>query len=467
MLRHTWAVRRRLGYLITVGVLLVLEGCAHYSPRALPETAPIAIDLEDLQAQVRRQAPQGIVHRFDLTDGLDLTEVAILAVINNPKLRARRSRLQVARAQTFAAGLLPDPQLAASLDHPSTQGPDLTDAFSVGLSYELIPLITRGARRDAARAGQAQVRLDILWLEWQTIQQARTLALRTRFMQQRLDLLRQMRALYQDRYVHSARALAQGDITLGVSGTDLTALLDTFTQINQLEQSYNETRHALALLLGLAPGIALPLTAPAAPADVDPVQARTLLASLPGRRPDLLALRSGYTAQEARVRAAILAQFPSLSIGLTRARDTSSVDTIGLDINLTLPLFSGNRGNIAVERATRDQLRAEYANRLAQTASDVDQLLALQEILLTQRHRLETYLPRLGEMVAEADRAYQNQDIDALTFLNMEATWINKRLEEITLRQTLWENRVALNTLLATPEGAAAALTLTAKTTHD
>jgi outer membrane protein TolC len=461
------AAPRRLGHLIAAGGLLVLGGCATYSPKPLPEVAAIAMNLKALQAQVRQKVPQRVAHRLDFADGLDLTEVAILAVINNPQLKARRSQLQVAQAQTFAAGLLPDPQLGVSLDHPTTNAPDLSNAFALGLSYDLIPLIARGARRDAARAGQRQVRLDIMWLEWQTIQQARTLALRSLFTQQRLDLLHHMRELYQNRYTHSTKALAQGDTTLGVSGTDLTALLDTFSQINQLEQSYNEARHTLDLLLGLSPGIALPLATPSAPAAVEPEQVQSLLESLPQRRPDLLALRAGYTAQEAKVRAAILAQFPSLSVGPTRARDTSSVDTIGFSIGLTLPLFSGNRGNIAVERATRGQLRAEYATRLTQTASDVDQLLALQQILLTQQRHLETYLPRLGEMVAQAGRAYQNQDIDALTFLNMEATWINKRLEEINLRQTLWENRVALNTLLATPEGAAATLTLPEETTHD
>jgi len=34
----------------------------------------------------------------------------------------------------------------------------------------------------------------------------------------------------------------------------------------------------------------------------------------------------------------------------------------------------------------------------------------------------------------------------------MESTWVNKRLEQITLQQNLWENRIALQALLALPE---------------
>ena len=457
---------RCFGCLIAVVGLWILQGCAAYRPQALSTAPSVADDLEEVQARVRLRTPGQVAHRFDPSDGLDLTEVAILAVVNSPQLRAQRARLQVARAQAFAAGLLPDPQLDASLDHP-TGGIGLTNAFMLGLSYDLIPLITRGAGLDAARPGQRQVRLDVLWQEWQTIQQARTLALRSLFVEQRLSLLNQMRGMYQSRYVHSAQALAQGDITLETRGRDLAALLDVLSQIRRLEESANQTRHALSLLLGLSPEMPVSLIPPPAPGPVDTARTRALLASLPDRRPDLLALKCGYAAQEARVRAEILSQFPSLSVGITRAHDTSGDNTVGFGVGLTLPLFSRNRGRIAVARATREQLRAEYRARLAQTASQVRQLLDLQRILIGQQRRLEVYLPRLGELVAEADSAYKSQDIDVLTFLSMEATWTGKRLEEIKLQETLWENRIALNALLAIPEGTGGTLTLSRAVIHE
>jgi len=33
----------------------------------------------------------------------------------------------------------------------------------------------------------------------------------------------------------------------------------------------------------------------------------------------------------------------------------------------------------------------------------------------------------------------------------MESTWVNKRLEQISLAQAAWENRIALEALLALP----------------
>ena len=47
-----------------------------------------------------------------------------------------------------------------------------------------------------------------------------------------------------------------------------------------------------------------------------------------------MALQAGYGAQDQRYRAALLAQFPSLNIGLARARDSSDVYSNVLGITL-------------------------------------------------------------------------------------------------------------------------------------
>jgi outer membrane protein TolC len=444
--RHAW---RPLP--LVAAALALLSGCASYRPQPLRNDAALAASVESLQAEATPPNGTAARHAFNAADGLDLDEVGVLAVLNNPDLKAQRTRLAVADAQVFSAGLLPDPQLAAGIDKPTGNTAGLVNAFALGLNYDIIPLITREARVDAEAKAQQKVRLDLLWQEWQVIQQARSLAVDLSLEQQRLALLHQMLDLYRERYRHSTAALAQGDVTLDVNGTDLTALLDTLSQINQLEQTHNQTRHSFNLLLGLQPGARVEIAAlpPAAPPPADSLNAQ--LAGLAQRRPDLLALQAGYASQEARVRAAILAQFPSLGIGVNRARDTSDVKTVGLSMTLSLPLFSGNRGNIAVERASREQLRAEYRARLAQTAVDVARLRELQGIIRQQQDNLQTYLPRLKTLVERARKAYGHGDIGALTFLNMESTWVNKRLEQLSLAQAGWENRIALEALLALP----------------
>jgi outer membrane protein TolC len=425
-------------------IALLLGGCASYQPKPLTHSA-------DLSPNVNQLASFQTAGKPPFSGRLSLAQVAALAVANNPDLKALRKRLGVAQQQLYSEGLWPDPQFSAILDHPTGGAAGAVDAFGLGLGYDLIPLINRGTRVDSATQALEQSRLDLLWQQWQVSQQARSLAVTLASQRRQMALLREMHDLYRQRYRRSQKALAKGDLTLGVAGTDLTALLDTLSQINQLEQTDNDTRHALNLLLGLAPEASVDIYLPPAPVLPDPQALRREIKELPQRRPDLLALQAGYRSQEAKVRAAILSQFPSISIGISRARDTAGLYTSGFNIGLNLPLFSANKGAIAVERATREQLREEYQARLDKTAVDVDRLIRLQAIVARQQQRLDEYLPTLEKMVASGRQAYRREDIDALTFLNMETTWMTKRLEKISLDRTQRENLIALQTLLALP----------------
>lgn len=77
-------------------------------------------------------------------------------------------------------------------------------------------------------------------------------------------------------------------------------------------------------------------------------------------RPDLMALRAGYASQEQALRLAVLSQFPSVGITLSRARDTSNIHTLGFGIDFSLPIFNGSRGRIAMAGATRAELYDTY-----------------------------------------------------------------------------------------------------------
>ena len=444
---HSPARRWRPVAFSTLFLFLLLGGCATYRPEPLPESTDLASRVDQLKT--REENPT-----TNADGSLSLTQVAARAVCNNPDLKALRKQSGVKHAQLFSEGLLPDPQLSANLDHPTGSAPGAVDAFGLGLNYDVVSLINRGARMGSARKEEEQARLELLWQEWQVSQQARSLAVNLVSQHQQIALLRRMKDLYQQRYQHSFEAVSRGDLTLDVAGTDLTALLDTLSQINQIEQSLNDTRHTLNLLMGLASDAPLEVRLPPPPGPVDAQSVHRLLETLPQRRPDLLALQAGYQSQEAKVRAAILSQFPSFSIGITRARDTGSVYTTGFNIGLNLPFFSGNRGAIAIERATRGQLRQEYQARIDQAAVEVDKLSRLQAIVAAQQEQLNNYLPTLEKLVERGRSAYRKGDINALTFLNMESTWIGKRLEQINLDQTQRNNRIALQTLLAWPADA-------------
>jgi cobalt-zinc-cadmium efflux system outer membrane protein len=447
--RYTYYMAKRLAML---ALLMLLGACATYKPQPLPREPDLEAQVPRLKIDVEKlPLPMLRSHPFNPENGLDMTEVAILAVINNPELKARRRQADVARAQLFNARLLPDPQISVSGAYPTSGPSPLTDAYGFGLNYDLMALVLRDVTIATSRAAARQVDLEILWEEWQVVQQARTLFVQSILEASRLALLRQAQALYAQRYARSSKALNQGNLTLDVAGTDLTALLDANTRVNQMEQKLNKTRHDFNMLLGLRPDVELNLTPLPEPQPVKQATIREALAGLPKRRPDLLALQAGYQSQEARVRSAVLSQFPSLSIGINQGRDTGDVTNIGLGITLNLPVLNRNRGRIAIQRATRAQLGQAYQARLDQAYNEVNLLETQQNLIARQLAALREKLPILQGMVEEATLAYEAGNIGSLIYINMANTLLNKRLEVVDMEQALWEIRIALDTLLAWP----------------
>ncbi len=440
----------RRGAMVT-GLVLALGACQSYQPSPLADRPDLAETVPHLTlpADGLRLLGAGS-YRFPAGGGLDMTGAAIVAVLNNPGLKAARLKSGDARAQLFAAGLLPDPQLDLSGDHVTT-GPGVTSAFGVGLSVVLDSLITRGARLDSARAEARSVDLDLLWQEWQVAQQARLAFVRVRTLERQAELLRRTRDLYDGLDRQSRQALAQGNITLDIAGTNLVALVDTGSRLDAVERDLDKARHDLNALLGLAPSVTVSLAGGGEPAAATAAEIRDAVRRLPERRPDLLALKAGYDSQEAKVRQAILAQFPSLTISARRARDTSEVYTDGLGLTLSLPIFTGARGTIAIERATRARLRAEYLSRLDAAVGEVDQVRAGLALATAQLARVEGEIRRLEEMVAPARRAYASRDLPAATYLALEQSLLGARLDATGLRQTRLDAEIMLETVLGEP----------------
>jgi cobalt-zinc-cadmium efflux system outer membrane protein len=450
LLRHWWRIKNPGAHLFAskfcaVALTVLFAGCQTYQPLPLPEQASLERDVDALRATL--PDPQAV----NLDDGLSMNEAAILAVHANPELLARRKQLGVAQAQLYSAGLLPDPQLGLGIDYPGNDDPSLVNALTASLGIDLLALMTRGAGLDAETAATEQVRLQVLWQEWQVSQQARLLVVKDRSESKKLDLLLNALKNFEARESVSSQALTQGNVTIANAGPDLTALLDAGSQLFELRDQHSRTHHELYALLGLEPSAVVEFSdLPPAPQAMA-ADANQLSEVVQKTRPDLLALQYGYASQEARVRKTVLSAFPALGIGFTSARDTGNIRTLGFGVNLTLPVFSGNRGELKIQRATREQLWAEYQARLAQDYSVISRLLEEQVLLEERREFLNDKLPDLEAMAGQASMAYATRDLDALVFLNLEMTLITKRMELIDVEQSLWEISIALDTLTARP----------------
>jgi outer membrane protein TolC len=430
---------------------LLLGGCAtyHREPLAPQHTSTSARSLERIRIDPSSMPlPELSAHRFDPTDGLDSDEVAMLAVANNPDLKLARDDLGIARAQAYSAGLLPDPQLSVSSDYPGAAG--TTRAFNYGLSIDVMAIVLRSANQQSADATVAKTDLGLLWQEWQVVAQARQLFIKTRFEQDTLPLLRQQRELARTRYERMAAVRRDGNLTDDTLSAALIAYSDARKQCSDAERAAAQTHHDLNALLGLAPDVQLPLQADDSD-DLAPLDDATLdaaLAELARRRPDLIALQAGYEAQEQKYRAAILSQFPSLSVGFVRARDTSNIYTSGFQINLSLPIFNRNQGNVAIEKATRERLRDEYQTRLNQAYAEVARLREDSAILARQLQQTEAALPPIEHAAQLAGAAYAEHNLALGAYTDAQSAALAMRIDVATLREALAEQRVGLQALL-------------------
>jgi outer membrane protein TolC len=436
---------------IALGALAIataLAGCTTYREAALPDRPAFPAGVPQIAMNPADAAlPALHPHPFDARDGLDLDEVAMLAVVNNPDLRIARRAAGVSAAQAFAARLLPDPQINLTHDFPVASTAGSTSAFVAGASYAINALITHAATVKGAEADTRQVQANLLWQEWQAIAQARLLFVRIRAAQQRRALLDQTRQWMADRLGRSNEALAAGLVTVDAVSPHLAALQDVERQIHDLERQTNQADADLHALLGLAPDAGFTLQGDAALPGFQAADVRTQATARLNARPDILALREGYAAQDARYRVALLGQFPALTLGVQRSRDTSNTYTRGFGINLTLPIFNGNRGEIAIQDATREKLRAEYQQRLNAGLSDIERVAAEQAISLRQLADVEAALATLKANAERVRQAYQARNVDALTLVTIETALLAKQSERIDVLQAIQEQRVGLLTL--------------------
>lgn len=431
-----------------VFVSALLAGCATYRPLPLDNTMRQQKLADITVPAAAMPVPELRAHRFDPSDGLDVTEVAMLAVANNPDLRSQRDDLGIARAQAFAAGLLPDPQLSYERDRPDPHQAENTPAFNLGLTWNLGDLLTRSARVASARADTRQVHLDLLWNEWQTVAKARTLFDKVHTQRALVARLQTERDALAPIKQYVERALKAGDLTYDSASAGLNAASDVDNKLVDAQGQLDQAQHDLHNLLGLDESVALHLTGAPYTIQPDAAEAKQALAEMTRRRPDLLALQAGYESQEQKLRAAVLAQFPAITVGFTRARDTSNIHTTGLSIGLSLPLFDGNRGNIAIERATRRKLHDEYESRVQADRNDVVLLLKQVQGFDAQFPSLRAHAEQLARARDAAQRAFADGLLDWPTYLSIRASSLSADTDLLTLQQNADEQGIALDALV-------------------
>jgi outer membrane protein TolC len=417
----------------------LLSACATYQPLPLRTHAHLKHSLSEL-------AHSGV--RID--QPLSVYDVAVLAVENNPDLLAARLQRGVARAQVLEAGLLPNPSISASylfLLNPGVGGA-LFDAVAVAVTQDIQKTITMKGRLRAAQAAALQVDASVLWEEWQLIGKARLLVFDIVQGEKLRRVLVEFHHHVQSRFDKGRKALADGNATLATVAPDLAAVGDSRKALFDLERDLDTKHHDLNALLGLAPEVVLPLKSQLQVLQIDPKIVLRALDDLANRRPDLIALQLGYRSQDEKFRGSIVGQFPALTFGPSFSRDTSDVRSFGPQLTMDLPIFDRNQGNIAIEKSTRAQLRAEFDARLSAAHSEVLASLALQRMISRQLDEERAELPVLQGFAKQAESAMNAGNIDERAYVDLVSASYARQQAVLTLEQLLLEQEVAIATLI-------------------
>ena len=436
------------------GLAISLGACAVYHREALtPERVAAslrppsrgAVRIE--AAKLRHPLLPPVTFRAQ-DDGLSPEQAAVFAVIANPKLRSIRDARGLARAQIIQAGILPNPQLSPSLDLPfGNSVPGVRIAYGLNLNWEVTSIFARGAKIEAAKAKASSVDLSVAWQEWQAAQAAKLAVYQLSSLRRQVELAREI----EGGLVQNAKLLSEAVARHDKTETDLAPAQAAAQQAQSdrllLEQLETGARLLLNQTLGLPPSASVRLRANLrfpSPAQALRVAARDLAPGLEERRLDLVALKLGYESQEATLRGAVRAQFPKITLGVTRANDNANLRSLGPNAVIDLPFFDRNQGNIAIEKATREQLFDDYTGRVFDARAELAKASADLRFIAQRADSARAAIPALEKLATTYESELGAGNVDALVSYGARQSLGAKQLEAEKLRADLAAGIIAL-----------------------
>jgi len=438
----SYSVVRLLAIGFAAGVTALVGGCALYHPLPLARTPDLAGGLSALRTEVPPTRPGEPSRRIATDAPIAIDDVGLLAVLNDPELRAEQGQIDVAQAGLLQSSLLPNPSASVSYGELLGGAGGFAPAWSASLTEDVKSILTYHTRVKSARFQTQRVNADLLWQEWQVAQKARLLALDLYYGQQSLALGRRELSLL-EREVREVRTATQaGDLDLTALAPLLTAEAAAEQAVASLGLTQMQDWQALDALLGLDPQVRFavaPPSLPPLPADLAP-----LLADLPERRPDLVALQLGYRSADEDVRSAIIGQFPALVLGSQWGQDTTNVRSAGPTATFDLPVFDRNQGQVAQVRATRLLLHEQYQSRLDDAFGTVKGLDAQIRRLAQDVRNASSAATTAEQMSESARRAYAQGNMDQRSLADFETTALDRRIEALGLERSLGETQITL-----------------------
>ncbi len=445
----------------TLGLALLLQGCAHRAPvasespgAALPVAwnAPLPAGLAVL--------PQAddLARWWERFGDPQLSALVAQALQAHPSALSAQAALRQARAQARvqAAGMLPDVSLSGSAQR-SRSGGQTGNSFQVGLDAgwepDLFGRLDAGVQASEADARAAQASLEQVHVSLSAEVALQYISLRS--LQQRLAIAQRNLETQQQTLQITDWRVQAGLATSLVAEQARAAAEQTAAQVPQLQASLAQARHALAVLTGQAPAaLDAALAAPQAVPQPSQALALDIPADTLRQRPDVRVAQERVQAALARVSQADAARYPSLrlsgSLGLRALTLGALGDSASLVHSLlgsvAVPLFDGGatQAQVQVQQAALEQARQAYQLAVLTALKEVeDALVALQGEAARLAH-LQQAAQAAGNAALLAQQRYASGLIDFASVLETQRTQLATQDALATSQANLGSNHVRL-----------------------
>jgi len=375
---------------------LGVMGCAvqDYSPPLLPtfgqEQIPAGItppSVNDEPQSDKSSSPQPLAVR---SQGLTLEQAIRTALEADPKIQAGWEAINQAKADLLTASLPPNPQFSTSgtllpLDRPFTVnkqgGPP---QFDVGVSYPLDWFLF-GKR--AAAVTSARLGVDVSAADFADLVRQRVAGTIAAFYdvleaQALLDLAREdLDNLKRVETITADRVALGGVGTIELDRIRL-AVFDSQREVRNRETALAATTARLRAFLGFtaaAPTFAVQGSLDV-PTPAPPLSVEDALALAEQHRPDVFSLRQQLAKAEADLRLEQRKVYPEVTphIGYTRqfqqqAIGFPDVNAWGVGVDVTMPLFDRNQGNIVKAQSVLRQTSLALQAQLVDLRAEIEQ----------------------------------------------------------------------------------------------
>jgi outer membrane protein, heavy metal efflux system len=365
-------------------------------------------------------------------------ELSLSALFFHPDLNVARAQWRAAQATQITAAQRPEIGINGSAENHSQSADKSPWAYQLGIDITILTAGKREARIAQAAGLTEAARIEIAQAAWKVHSRVAKSLLEYQYAIAQSAILKNevtLRASIADMLVKRLEAGMASNIEVSNARIALQKSEQAYTSAYGRIESLGA---ALANDAGFNLSKFQPLTikpfAPSAPNSIDDLQYEALL-----NRLDIRASLARYEAAEAKLRLEIAKQYPDLTLSPSKTLDQG--DKIwSLGFSSLLSLINKNRGLIAEATNLREVQIAQFEALQAKVIGDLDQAKASYQAAIASSAKAQALLANQQKRTEQTERQFNAGFADRLAFTS---TQLENIIATQSVLNTAYQSQVA------------------------